>query len=347
MPKRPRRRRQDLILDHLIALTNAEIQRFLKRHKIPGASANAKDQLRGVLRQALEANTITTEAVVAFLDEVTPWGKQHVYLYKGPPSKDWRDQTWVAAYLKSHKVDHLVDARTDAIVLPKELQLASINSSTTRLRVTAIRRREGWVRNEEYDNTSKKAPDGRPLWLKAFVYEVLRGIVAFEWNLISNEAFLQITQLPSGGNYESVTDEFTKLVEPWLDLKSFKLINLRHALKRLHELEESGKAAAESHAADFSRLGQRRIALRSTSTKVPLRGDIVLDGMLKILWKDGIPRMGDFFFKEDGGVAAKDGKSESRAHVIIMAEKGRVNFVTPYTEDGIRNVLTKLRKLSS
>ena len=109
-----RRRRQDLILDHLITLTNAEIQRFLKRHKIAGASARAKDDLRVALRQALKANDITTEAVVAFLDEVTPWGKQHIYLYKGPPSKDWRTQAWVATHLKAYKLDHLVDARTDS-----------------------------------------------------------------------------------------------------------------------------------------------------------------------------------------------------------------------------------------
>ncbi len=161
-----RRRRHDLILDHPIALTNAEIQRFLKRHKIASASARAKDELRIALRQALKASDITTEAVVAFLDEVTPWGKQHIHLYKGPLSKDWRNQAWVAAHLKAHKPDHLVDARTDVIVLPEDLELACINWSARHLRITAIRRREGWVRNEECDKTKKKAPDGRPLWFR-------------------------------------------------------------------------------------------------------------------------------------------------------------------------------------
>jgi len=69
--------------------------------------------------------------------------------------------------------------------------------------------------------------------------------------------------------------------------------------------------------------------------------------MLKILWRDGIPRVGDFFFNEDGQAAERVGKSHSRLHVIIVAENGRINFATANTENAIPNVLTKLRQLSS
>lgn len=344
-----RRRRHDLILDHLTALTNAEIRLFLKRHKIGGASAQAKDEYRGILRKAIKDDDITTEQVVAFLDEVTPWGKQHVYLYTGPATKDWRKKDWVESHFKTHKLDAIVDATTDTIVLPEELQLACINWTPQRLRVTAIRKREGWVRSEEHDNSNKKAPDGRPLWLKGYVYQVLRGVTAFEWNLVSNEAFLQITQLPSGASYEVVAEEFMKKVQPWLDLSAFATVDVRPAVKKLHELEEQGKAAAVSHALDYGRVGGRRISFRSTSSKVPLVGDTIVDGMLKTVRTGGIPQIGDFYFDEQGAVAATDGKphsTQSRRHVIIMAERRRINFATPGTENDTRNVLTLLRNLS-
>jgi hypothetical protein len=341
-----RRRQQDLILDHLTALTNAEIRRFLRLHKIGGASAQAKDELRGILRDALKAGAITVQKVVRFLDEVTPWGKQHVYLYKvGPAAKNWRDKKWVAGHLKEHQLDDLIDATTDTIILPEEMQLACINWTPQLLRITAIRKREGWIRSEEHDKTTKKALDGRPLWLKGYVYQVLRGLTAFEWNLVANEAFLQITQLPSGSSYEAAQDEFKNKIEPWLDLSTFKPVDLRPAVKKLNEREQDGKGTVKSHALDYSRLGQRRLAVKSISTKVPLLGDRVLDGIIKTMRKDGIPRIGDFFFEADGTAADKDGQAHSRLHVKIMAAKGRINFATPSSEEGIRNVLTELRTL--
>jgi hypothetical protein len=280
---------QDLILDHLTALTNAEIRKFLRRHKVSGASAKAKDELRTLVKEALDAGDITTESIVKFLDEVTPWGKQHLYLYKAPSSKDWRSKPWVTRHLETHKLTDLLDALTDRIVLPEELELACITWNSHRLRVTAIRKRAGWVRNEEYDDTQKESDDGRPVWLKGYVFQVLRGITAFEWNLVSNEAFLQITQLPTGASYESVAEEFKNKVQPWLNLDQFKVVDLRPIVKKLHQMEEQGKGTVVSHALDYSRLGQRRISVRSTSSQVPLLGDNVIDGILKTVRKDGVP----------------------------------------------------------
>jgi hypothetical protein len=348
MHESPRRRpRKNQILDHLIALTNPEIRRFLRRHKIDGADAENKGQLRRALRTAITRRKIATENVVAFLDEVTPWGKQHVYFFKGGSPKNWRDPKWVADHLTSHKIFEFLDARSDKLELPEHLEIARITADKSQLRITAIRKREGWVRDETYDNVKKKGEDGRPLWLKGYTYQVLRGIVAFEWNLIANEAFLQITQLPSNGSYEGVRDEFKKKIESWLDLGDFDAVDLGRAVKKLHQLEEKGKPVAISHAADYDRLGHRRVSVRSTSTKVPLRGDSTVDGILKLVTRTSIPRIGDFYFGADGAAIATDGKPHSRKHIIIIAQKNRVNFATPDTEKGIRSVLTELRKLSA
>ena len=82
---------------------------------------------------------------------------------------------------------------------------------------------------------------------------------------------------------------------------------------------------------------------------MPLRGDRTVDGVLKLVQRDGIPRIGDFYFDGDGArtVAAGDGKPEKRRHVIIMAEKGRINFATPGAEEGLRSVSTSCERLAA
>lgn len=84
--------------------------------------------------------------------------------------------------------------------------------------------------------------DGDDVELRAFVHRVTRSLVAFEWDLVANVAFLQISQLPTGFDYADVADEFFEPLQPWLDRSKFTLVDLRQPIKALHELEESGPA---------------------------------------------------------------------------------------------------------
>ena len=50
--------------------------------------------------------------------------------------------------------------------------------------------------------------------LRAYVHRVARSLVAFEWDLIANNAFLQISQLPRGFDYDAVANEFLSMFRP-------------------------------------------------------------------------------------------------------------------------------------
>jgi hypothetical protein len=329
----------DVLIDHLLALSNTELRGLRRRSQL--ASSKTKAELRDILASAIANGTLTTKAIVDFLDEVTPWGKQHVLLYKGKAGtqKEWTTRKQVEATLGKHGLTDLMDKQVP-LVLPKTLTLGSIHSTSAVLRVTAIRRREGWVRDHNLLKHGTTA-DGREVEYRGFVRQVLRGLVAFEWNLVANEAMLQISQLPTGGSYEGVAAEFAAIVEPWLPFADFSVVDIRRANPKLHKLEREGKGKTTSQHAGFDRVGSRSVSVRSTSSKVSLFGDKELDDLISTLEPGSVPRIGGYLWKADG--KGKDGKS---THFVIVGKKKRVNFMTPSSEKRLRNVVAELRRLS-
>ena len=195
---------QTQIITDLLALKKTQIREFLARHKL--TRVGSKEELRSRIEEALDKGTLSFSQIVLFLDEVSPWGKQHVFLYKGPGSSiaNWKDTAWVAELLKTRRLSKLLNA-TLPLALPDKLGLSSILHDGVRFRVTAVKRRDWWERNSEYDN-STQTTEGDAVELRAFVHRVTRSLVAFEWNLVSNIAFLQVSQLPTGFRYSEVAE---------------------------------------------------------------------------------------------------------------------------------------------
>ena len=57
---------------------------------------------------------------------------------------------------------------------------------------------------------------------------------------VSDLAMLQIGQLGRDSDYEEVRQEFFELLESWLDLSLFPLIDVRRAISNLHRRIENG-----------------------------------------------------------------------------------------------------------
>ena len=199
----------ELLINFVFALRKSHIKDFLKRADLP--VSGTKPELRSKLREALDNGTLAYEQLVDYLDSVAPWGKQHVFLYKGPPwdIKDWKDPEHVLGLLKQHRLDKLFNARLP-LVLPERLTLSSIRHSKGKLRISAVQKREYTERMPQHDE-NKKTEDNEKISLKAFVHHVTRTLMVFEWDHIANEAMLQITQLQKDGDYEEVAKEFFNL----------------------------------------------------------------------------------------------------------------------------------------
>lgn len=329
------------LVTDLMVLKKPQIQVFLERvelHK-SGTKAEIRDRIEAAMRNA----DLTPDRIVQFLDEVTPWGKQHVFLYKGPraSNSNWKKTEWVESLLKRHRLGKYLNASLP-LALPEKMKVSSILHKGGTLRITAIKKREWSERNPAYDESTVTG-DGDAIELRAFVHRVMRCLVAFEWNLTTNTAFLQISQLPTGVRYEEVAEEFFNLVGSWLDISQFSIIDLRASIQALHEREENGTAETRSHGINYRTLQGRRLEGRSASPADSLLGEPVIDVALAAVRNSGVAQLGNFYWLSNGTTTPGVNPLEAEVHVIVVGQHNRISFPTPNREQTIRHVLSRIR----
>jgi len=332
------------LIDFVLALRKSYIREFLNSVDLP--VSGTKSELRERLQEALDEDRLTYEQLVEFLDLVAPWGKQHVFLYDGPRGdvRPWKDPAYVLQCLKDHRVENLFNARLP-LILPDRLTLSSIVHSNGTLRITAVQKRDYTERAPEHDE-ERETEDGATIILRAYMHHLSRTLVSFEWNLNSNTAMLQITQLQRDTYYEEVAEEFSSLVNGWLDISRFDLVDVRGAIKRLHELERNGHAEARSHGIHYRTLRGRRLSARSPSPRDSVLGEKVIDTAMDSVARTGVGHLGNFYWLPDVQPGPVPNPLQSDVHVYIVGSKGRINFPTPNTEDVVRYVLHRVRALS-
>lgn len=324
-----------ILLKYLLDRTNPEIGQFLQSFGL--AKTGTKQELGERIERAIERGEADHEDVIAFLDGKAPWGKQHVFLFTGPPDlvPQWRDTEGLRARLENAGLAELLNTEV-RVALPERLTLTGIKADDEAVAITAVARRDASLRRPELDFTS---PDDRAL-IAYHAYEqvTVRNTVRFEWDLVRNEAMLQVTQLPSGHSYEEVRDEFASLVEQILDLDRFRSIDLRRAIKQLQAQEEGGGQETRLRGVDYETLGGRQISGRSGGQAASLFGEAVIDQAMSALRNAGEGRIGNFYWRSAPGTPLS-----GDVHVYVLASAGRINITIGHPEEVIRHVLGRIR----
>lgn len=197
---------RDFLIQSFMKLTVKQIQDFLRKNKLK--VSGKKEELKDRITSALESRDISESSLIAVLDTILPWSKCHAFLYVGArkPGQIWLNETSLNKVLTNHRLTHLFNATTP-LLLPEKLTLSSIIRKDNSLRVMAIQKREYSVREQELDEVGE-TEEGEDIEYRAFVKQIARVMVVFDWELRTGEAILQITELPSGGKYEEVQDAF-------------------------------------------------------------------------------------------------------------------------------------------
>lgn len=329
---------RERLIGYVLDLKKSHIQQFLFEQGLP--TSGTKAQLRERLEAQLQTGSLTSEELVSLVDSIEPWGKQHVVLYDGPDIDlaPWKDERAFLDRLKQHRLSRYYNARLP-LILPQSLALSSVEHSSRRLRITAIERRDYWERLEDLDR-HERDNSGDEIELRAFAHRVSRGIVAWEWDLVSNTAFLQITELPSHSKFEKVIEKFHGMVGRWLEIGKFPQVDLSRSIGRFHELELLHTAETRSHGIDYATLTGRRLSGRSASSLDPLIGEVVVDSALDNVRKAGVGHSGNFYFvpTSRAGNPIKD-----EVHVVVMADKGRLHLMAANEEKVVRYVLHRIR----
>ncbi len=323
-------------------MRNTHIREFFRRVKLP--TSGTKADLRARLQDALDEGQVTYGQAVEFLDTYAPWGKQHVFLYDGPRGdlRPWKDPDLLLEHLKRHHVGKYFNARLP-LILPEKLTLSSIVHLDGKLRITAVQKREYQERAPEHDD-AKKTEGGEPITLKAYIDHLTRTLVIFEWDLPSNTATLQITQLHGDRLYEQVKKEFVALVGDWIDIeKLFGVVDIRGVVNRLHELERSGHAEARSRRYQYRAAEGTLLSAYSPTTRASVLRETVVDNAMEGIRKEGVGHLGNFYWLPDAPPARDGNPLTDEVHVILVADKSRINFPTPNTEPVVRYVLRRVR----
>ena len=334
------------LVDFVLALKKPSIQGLLRSREIP--TAGAKPELRERLEEALAGGVITHEQLVEFLDSVAPWGKQHVFPYKGPRGDlgVWKNPDSVHRELKRHHLGRLFNARFP-VILPEKLTLSSVTHTGGKLRVSAVQKKEYSERASEHDKVTQDE-NGRRITLRAYLDYVSRTLVAFEWDLVANTAMVQITQLKRDMLYEEMAQEFFALVAGWLDIGKFEQLDISPAIDRLREFEKKkdGRAETRSHVIDYRSLRGYSLSAKSPSARYSVLGDDDIDTAMTGFAKKGVGHLGNFYWLPGVNGGRVPNPLNGEVHTFIVGSKRRINFPTANTEEVVRYVLHRVRALS-
>lgn len=320
-----------------------EIRAYLK--DIEERVSGNKDTLVERLAQAIDSGSLTYSDLVHLLDGHAPWKAQHVTLLGEPTfdASEFRTPATFEERLRRHHASRVLREKLP-LILPEKLTVSQIVHNGERIRVVAVERRDGWFRDKARDRTKEEG--GTTVEWRAFVRDIVRGLIVFEWDLVQNHAMLQVSQLPSGWDYDEARTRITHLLARWIDLNGFGGIDLRRAVSSLHKEEElqQGGSRVRSHGIEYETAQGRRLQGRSATARDSVLGEASVDGALQQVRSVGVGRTGNFYWRLDGLEPALAGEE---AHVVINGAAGRVNFRTDNSEEVVRHVLAGIRTAST
>lgn len=329
------------IIQYISELKNDLIRSFLIQYNIP--HTGNKDDLLKRINEAITIKKIQYSDLVKYLDNVILSGKQHVYLYEGSEKffEKWQDNNYFDSLMIKNDLSELINSHIP-IILPDKITLSSIIYNPNKeLKIIAIHKRVSWERNSNYDDILNL--DHYDIRKDAYVQNITRGIISFNWDFVMNQAIMQISQLPTKMSYESVEEIFNMLVGFWFPIDSFQKIELKPIISRLLKIERGNSPETRSHGFDLRTVGGRAVSIKSATNKESVFGEI--DSSIDTIQNQSIGHSGNFYWLPLSINPKNNNCLEKELHTIINGDNNRINFTTPNHLKDINYVLSRVRAL--
>lgn len=334
----------ELLIDFLISLRLDRSRAFLQRHGL--AAYGTRADLRERVSQALDEDRIDTDSMVLFLDEVEPWGKQHVLVYRASARRPrgWADPAEARRTLAAGVLGDLVDQPLP-LVLPETLRVSSIRTHDRGFSVLAVESRAHTEHVEGLDHT-ERTTDGRTIEYRAYEQIITRGILLFRWDMLNESVTLHITQASSGYSYDEAEERFQQVVGDAVPFDRFDRRDLRRAIRSLYNQEVGGDGEARSHRYRYRTPGGRDIDISSPTADDSVLGEAPVDDAMRAVAPRTAGRSGNFYWLAGSGPTPDRNPIPSEQHITIIGEDGRVHFMTPSSEEVVIYVVNRIRALS-
>lgn len=314
----------NLVLDYLLAHKKEFIQGFLRGRHLP--FSGTKETLRRRLEGYLSDGRLGIADLIRLLDKIEGWGKQHIYLYKAPDRliEPWTQESSARSLLDDLGLTELFN-RPRPLVLPEEPTLSAIEWTPDRIRFIWVEQRRWEERISEEDFEREGI-----VW-RAYRVNVSRGLVAFDWDLVSGYAMLMIQQLPRGTKYKQIRDRFTRELEPIVGLDHFEPVLVSRAIRPI----EASREVRRRQLAYQTRRGGKA-AFTSASRSRDTFEDPSLQRAGQALQGETAGLLGNFYW------LPVEGKLEHELHCKIYAPDQRIGIFGERREEEIRYVLFRI-----
>lgn len=314
----------EILLEFLLSHKKEYIANFLREKGL--YSSGTKSTLKERLVNYIDHDEISIENLVDLLDEIEGWGNQHIYIYTGPNSllELWKDAKWVKRHLTKKKLEGLLNKKLP-LILPDSPQLSSIKYSDEQLRII-------WVEKRKWEDRIPDKDEVRDnLIMKAYLPRISRGLIVFEWNLISNQALFMIQRLPRGSNYEATFDEYIEKMKRIIDISHFDIVKLRPAIKRIESSDETRRRQI-----NFETTRGGNINFKSSTRDDDYQDDPTLSNARSALGNRVSGSLGNFYWLPCSNL-------ERAIHTHIYGRFNRAGFFGECREEEVRYVLSRIR----
>lgn len=335
---------QRQLVDYVLSLRADRVRGLLARHNIP--TSGPKRILRERLLTGIASEGINPDDIASYLDEVEPWGSQHVYLYdvSDEVSKDWLDGERVLAELAEAGVAELVTEPL-TLTLPDELTLAAIDLGPELIEIRAVDARRYTERLPSFDREAEV--DGLAVEFRAYAQRLSRGLVTLRWDLAESQASLHISKAHRGYEYEQAEADFARLVADWLPFEaSFQRLDLRKAIKKLAKRERDGTTPlTRSARVGLQSAGGREIDISSANVHTSAAGEKPIDEAVEAIANVSRGRLGNLYWLSQNDCSVSGNPLEEELHTMILAIDSRIHFMTPSSSEAVAYVLRSVRSL--
>jgi len=314
-----------LLLDLLLSHKMAFAQELLRARGLPFSGTKAR--LRQRLEAYLKEGAIEADDLVQLLNKIEGWGNQHIYIYKSPKQQieRWVDEDLVRRHLGALGLDDLLN-RQRPLLLPEEPTLSSIEWTPELARFVWVEKRSWEERIPDEDRE-----EGDKVW-RAYRVNVSRGLVAFDWDLVSGYAALMVQRLPRGTRYHQIRDRFEEDLEAIVGLRHFERVRISGAIQRIEMSDEVRRRQLA-----YQALRGGKVSFTSASSSRDTFADPDLDRAGDIFRGTAAGLMGNFYW------LPVKGRLQSELHVKLYARDHRVGIFGEHEELGVRYVLSRIR----
>lgn len=357
----PPQKQQELLLNLFRSLTADHVKKFMKRHEISGRSKN-KPELLDTVEKALKEPGLTWANLIAYLDEVELYQKQHVILMR---SIENTEDQWTEERLKEAVVQDGKDmfwGASVSVAAPDDLQYSAIQVMGDLFSVHAIGQRTYVHRNEDLESGFKApTPDS-----EVRVYETVRvrAWARLELDLTSGNAVIRCTKMPTRAAQDALVKAFDELISTWFPIAAFCPVDLAAAISTLHENEENTPREARVQEISYrTASGLQTVVKASTGGSSVSGHGAAVDDAVKTLRTTGRAARGVFYFLPPQATgqtgtspaSATDGAA-SRAvsnpfvkecRVAMRAEAGVVQFSKATPKPELEYALRRIRVLAA